>query len=196
MTWNNITIIDHRVNTIEGLLKTPKDRGVEIDIRDYDGGLVLTHEPFTKGDSLEEYLKNYHHKFIIFNTKVDGITSHILELVKKYNIKDYFFLDLANPTLIWQANKGVRDIAARFSEYEPVEACLALKGKVEWVWVDCFNSIPLNQENYSVLSKHFKLCLVSPEMQGHPLDWIEKFKQDFKQMPIQAVCTDRPDLWL
>jgi len=189
-------IIDHRVNTIEDLKKVAPDRGVEIDIRDYDGDLVLTHEPLTKGDSLEEYLQNYHHKFIIFNVKCDGLEKIIKELALKYNINDYFFLDSATPTLIWSLDKGVTDkFAVRFSEREPIEFALSFKGKVEWVWVDCFYDLPFTEENYHLLKDNFKLCLVSPELQGYPLERIQEFKEKLKQFPIDAVCTDYPDLW-
>jgi hypothetical protein len=51
--------------------------------------------------------------------------------------------------------------------YESVESSLNLAGMVELVWVDCFSKFPLNLERYSKLREaKFKLCLVSPELQG------------------------------
>ena len=41
----------------------------------------------------------------------------------------------------------------------------------------------------------FKICLVSPELQKHPLDRISEFKEQTIGMDIDAVCTKRPDLW-
>jgi hypothetical protein len=61
--------------------------------------------------------------------------------------------------------------------------------------VDCFSDLPLNTENYSKLKKHFKLCLVYPELQGFDVSRIEEFKNKLKDMPVDAVCTKRPDLW-
>jgi hypothetical protein len=83
----------------------------------------------------------------------------------------------------------------RFSEYEPIENTLALKGMAEWVWVDCFNKLPLDERSYSQLKKYFKICIVSPELQNHSLDKIYDFKNQLKNMPVDAVCTKRPDLW-
>ena len=50
--------------------------------------------------------------------------------------------------------------------------------------------------NYSELKKAgFKICLVSPELQQHPLDRISEFKKQIISLEIDAVCTKRPDLW-
>ena len=187
--------IQHRVNRIEQLKILPLDYGVELDLRSNGEGLILHHDPFCKGDSFEEYLKHYRHQFMILNTKEEGLESAILALLAKYHIRDYFFLDLSLPFLIKHMNQGLKDIAVRFSEYEPLPFVLNFKEKVKWVWVDCFSDLPLTPALYSKLHPHFKLCLVSPELQGHPLDYIETFKKQLEGCPIDAVCTKRPDLW-
>jgi hypothetical protein len=189
-------LIEHRVNTLTKLQTVPAERGIEVDVRDYDGALRLEHDPFRGGERLEELLAAYHHAFIIFNVKCDGLESHILELVKQYKIENYFFLDVAPPTLIRLARRGLRQIAVRFSEYEPVEAALALAGQVEWVWVDCFNRLPLDEASYTRLRRYFKICLVSPEMQGFPRQMIQTFRQQLRTMPVDAVCTDLCQDWL
>jgi hypothetical protein len=38
-------LIEHRVNTLEKLASVPPHRGIEVDIRDYDGDLRLEHDP-------------------------------------------------------------------------------------------------------------------------------------------------------
>jgi hypothetical protein len=115
--------------------------------------------------------------------------------MEKYKIENYFFLDLSLPFLIKYMKKGVSKIAVRFSEFEPLDFVMKFAGKVEWVWVDCFSDLPLNEETYPILKKYFKLCLVSPELQGYDISRIEEFKINLKNMPIDAVCTKRPDLW-
>jgi hypothetical protein len=62
--------------------------------------------------------------------------------------------------------------------------------------VDCFTHLPLNLESYRRLHEHFKICLVSPELQKHPREWIQLFRQQLHAMPIEAVCTDFGDDWL
>ncbi len=188
-------LIEHRVNTLEHLQRVPPERGIEVDVRDYDGDLRLVHDPFQNGERLEDMLAAYRHALVIFNVKCDGLESRIMDLAAKYNIANYFFLDLANPTLVNLVRRGVRQVAVRYSEFEPLEFALAFAGQAEWVWVDCFTHLPLNREIYRRLHQHFKICLVSPELQKHPLDWIQSFRRQLCDMPIDAVCTDYCEEW-
>jgi hypothetical protein len=188
-------IIDHRINTAARLAEVKPAYGVEIDIRDYDGDLRLVHDPFLSGESLGDYLKGYKHAFCIFNVKCDGLEDRILDLAKQHGIQDYFFLDCADPTLVKLARRGEKNLAVRFSEFEPVESALAFAGLCDWVWVDCFSKLPLTPANYAQLKKHFKICLVSPELQGHGREAIQAYRQQLKDMPIDAVCTDFCEDW-
>lgn len=188
-------LIEHRVNTIEHLRRVPPERGIEIDVRDYDGELRLVHDPLLGGERLDDLLAAYRHALVIFNTKCDGLVDPILALAAKYGIHDYFFLDLANPTLINLVRRGVRQIAVRYSEYEPLEFALAFAGQIDWVWVDCFTRLPLDQDSYRRLHEHFKICLVSPEMQQHPRSMIGTYQAQLTGMPIDAVCSDLCDDW-
>lgn len=189
-------LIEHRVNTIEHLRRVPPERGVEIDIRDYEGELRLVHDPLESGESLEDWLAAYRHALVIFNTKCDGLVERIMELAARHRVENYFFLDLANPTLINLARQGVRQLAVRYSEFEPLEFALAFAGKVEWVWVDCFTRLPLDPATYQRLHQYFKICLVSPELQQHPRTTIQTFREQLLTMPIEAVCTDLCNDWL
>ena len=83
--------IAHRVNTIKELKKIPKEYGVELDLRDFGNRLVLQHDPFMDGEDFVEYLKCYDHGTMILNIKSERIECKVLELLKKYNIKDFFF---------------------------------------------------------------------------------------------------------
>ena len=188
-------LIEHRVNTVAHLSRVPTNRGVEVDIRDYDGDLRLAHDPFVGGERLEDFLAAYRHTLIILNVKSDGLVQPILELLKNYQVNDYFFLDVANPTFVNMVRNDIHKIATHFSEFEPIDFSLAFAGKVDWVWVDCFTQLPLEPESYERLSEHFKLCVVSPELQNHPREMIQSFRQQLKDMPIEAVCTDFCDDW-
>ena len=189
-------LIEHRVNTLAQLQRIPVERGVEVDVRDYDGDLRLVHDPFLSGERLEDFLTAYRQALIIFNVKCDGLENRILELVAKYHVNNFFFLDVANPTLVSLVHRGVRQVAVRYSEFEPIEFALAFAGKVDWVWVDCFTRLPLEADVYQRLSTHFKLCLVSPELQKHPRALIHTFREQLRGMPIDAVCSDFCDDWI
>lgn len=189
-------LIEHRVNTLEHLLRVPADRGIEVDVRDHNGELRLAHDPFLGGERLEDLLAVYEHALIIFDVKCDGLEEGILNLVEKYQVKDLFFLDVAAPTLIRMVRHGVHQVAVRFSEYEPIESALVFAGKADWVWVDCFTRLPLDVESYQRLHKHFKICLVSPELQNFPREMIQTFRAQLREMPIDAVCTDYCHDWM
>jgi hypothetical protein len=183
-------IIDHRINSAQRLAQVPPRYGVEIDIRDYDGDLRLVHDPFLSGESLGDYLQGFRHALCIFNVKCDGLEDRILDLARRHGVKDYFFLDCANPTLVKLARRGEKKLAVRYSEFEPIESALAFAGLCEWVWVDCFTRLPLDPDSYARLKAHFKICLVSPELQGHGREAIAQYRQRLQDMPIDAVCTD------
>jgi hypothetical protein len=187
--------IAHRINSIELLDHTPVEYGVELDLRPDGKRIIIHHEPFSDGEDLEEWLKHYRHSFIILNTKAEGMEERLIGLMEKHNIDNYFFLDLSLPFLVKFMKKGMTKIAVRFSEFEPLEFVIKFAGRVEWVWIDCFNELPLNDTNYKLLKENFKLCLVSPELQGHGIEKIKDFKIQLANFNIDAVCTKRPDLW-
>lgn len=66
-----------------------------------------------------------------------------------------------------------------------------MAGKVEWIWVDCFSKIPIGKTEAEELKKlGYKLCLVSPELEGRDED-IEKYKSEIEKIGIEfdAICT-------
>lgn len=189
-------LIAHRRNTIDDLENTPTGYGVEMDIRSYGDRLVVHHEPFLDAVNFEEWIAHFKHKTLILNVKEEGIEYRVKEIVERQGIHDYFFLDLSFPYLIKMMNTGEKRIAVRFSEYESIETVLSLAGKVAWVWVDCFTTLPLTQRIYESLANKFKLCIVSPELQGRDTQEIQKYKKLLRPFSIDAVCTKHPDIWL
>lgn len=184
--------IAHRINTISELKTIPANFGLELDLRDRGKRLVLGHDPFKKsGEDFAEYLKYYRHGTLILNIKSERIEEEVLRLLKKYCIRNYFFLDSSFPMVVSLIDRGEKRIALRFSEYEKADTILGLKDKVQWIWVDCFSQLPINGRTYRAFKKAgFKLCLVSPELQGRPED-IEKYKAYLKKEKIifDAICT-------
>ena len=158
--------IRHRVNDIDSLIRTPKNMGVEIDIR-------------SSGDD------------IILNTKEDGLEEKIIKYLENFNINDYFFLDQPFPTILKTITKGCNKIALRFSEYETTPFLENMAGKCEWVWIDSFYKYSHDLEVLKKIKEMgYKLCFVSPELQGrnnekeriHILNACKELKAD-------AICT-------
>lgn len=190
--------IAHRINTIEELKQIPTKYGVELDLRDFGDRLILQHDPFKDGLDFEEYLKNYRHGTMILNIKSERIEHKVLELVKKYGVNKYFFLDSSFPMIYQLSKNGEKNIALRFSEFEGIDTILAMTGKVEWVWVDCFTKLNFTAEDRDLLKKNgFKFCLVSPELQGQ-FEKISEYKHYLKSNEIQfdAICTKNTNIEL
>lgn len=187
--------IQHRVNTAAQLERVRPEHGVEIDLRDRGDRLILQHDPFADGEDFDAWLAGYRHRLVILNVKSERIEPRVLELLRKHAVADYFFLDCSFPMTRWLVARGESNVAVRFSEYEPVESALALAGQVKWVWADCFSRMPFTEETYAKLRPHFKLCVVSPELQGRPVDTIPAFCHDLRPYPVDAVCTKAPEVW-
>lgn len=206
-------IINHRINTINQLCKVPVEHGIELDVRYHNNDLILHHDPFhhhenPQPDKLENLLKQWLHQGpLILNIKTEGIELACIELMKKYRILNWFFLDLSMPYFSIYSQKAFdkelegfssENLATRFSEREDLTYALNFKDKARWLWVDCFTYMPLNAENYSLIKKaNFKICLVAPELQKHPLDKTQEFQKILveENIKIDAVCTKFPELW-
>jgi len=183
--------IAHRINTIEELMLIPKQCGVEVDIRDYAEKLILQHDPFLDGEDFETYLKHYDHGTMILNIKSERIEYKVLELLKKCNIKKYFFLDCSFPMIYSLSNIGENNLAIRLSEFEGMDTIFNMKTKVSWVWIDCFTRLPITIDNFSKLKElGMKLCLVSPELQGQE-EKIHEYKKYLNEnnINLDAICT-------
>jgi hypothetical protein len=186
-----VEYIAHRVNTVQELSALPCEYGVELDLRDYEDTIRISHDPFVKGELFSDYLDVYRHGTMILNIKSERIEHRVLELIEKKGIKNYFFLDSSFPMIYQLMSKGEKNCAIRFSEYEGLDTILSVRGKVNWVWVDCFTKLPITQESYEILKKSgFRICLVSPELQGRESD-IEKYREYLKDNNIlfDAICT-------
>ncbi len=183
--------IAHRINELENLRTLPTEYGAEIDLRDRGDRLILVHDPFKDGEDAEPFFAEWKHGTLILNIKSERIEHRILELMQKYKITDYFFLDSSIPMIVALSRLGEKRIAVRYSEFESLDTVLKFAGLVDWVWVDCFSHLPLQQKEFRTLKDAgFKLCLVSPELQGRPDD-IEPYKQQLERDGVQmdAICT-------
>ncbi len=183
--------IAHRINTVQGLAGIPVEYGVELDLRDFGNDLVLEHDPFKGGELFENYLKRYHNNTMIVNVKSERVELRALELLKKYNITNFFFLDSSFPMIITLSRQDETRSAIRFSEFEGLDTVLAVKDRVQWIWVDCFSILPLDRAVYQKLrATGLKLCLVSPELQGRADD-IAVYAEQMRKEGIEfdAICT-------
>jgi hypothetical protein len=201
-----LQIIEHRRNSIESLATTRQEFGVEIDIRSdvaVPGKLHLSHDPWTLGEDFDAWLAHFVALGIqgplVLNTKEDNLEDQIEARLKQCGVSHYFFLDTAPATLVRRCRAGLgAHMAARLSQYEPAESLSAYLDlppayRPAWLWVDCFDGCPIDEEKLSGLESRLNICLVSPELQGHGADKIASFRK--LASCATAVCTKFPYAW-
>lgn len=188
-------IIAHRINRIVELEKIPANMGVEVDLREDGRRLILQHEPKRSGERFDHFLRRFRHRMLVVNPKCDGLEEEAMRLMARHRVRAFFFVDLTLPAIARMRRRGERRIAARFSEIEPVEGCLALAGVAEWLWIDCFTRYPSMGAHRDRLLRRFRTCLVAPELHGRPPASRSEARRLARRYGASAVCTDRPDRW-
>jgi hypothetical protein len=190
-------IIQHRVNSINDLKVIPNEHGVEIDLRESNGEIILSHDPYAQGDRFSDWLQHFRHRLIILNVKEDGLEDRIIDQLNQIGISEYFFLDQPFPTLCKSLKNGLF-AAVRYSEYERLP--VGLPWKFNWVWID---SLSGSWDHLSSIRRNLdgmdpSLCLVSPELQGRidseEITYIKRLLDD-NSLKLDAVCTKFPELW-
>jgi hypothetical protein len=189
----------HRVNEPEALRNTPPELGVEIDLHADGDRLVLVHDAFASGPDFREWLTGYRHRFLVLNTKEEGLEQRIAALLDEHGITDWAFLDQSFPFLVRTLRAGETRTMVRISEYESVATALALTPRPDWVWVDSFTGRWPSADDLARLAGHgFRLMVVSPELQGRSLDdEMDRITSVFVAagVPLHGVCTKRPADW-
>jgi hypothetical protein len=185
----------HRINTVEQLEQLPRGLGLELDLRSEGDRVIVTHDPFTKGPTIDEYFPRIGARACIFDVKCEGIEDAVLRAAARYGITDFFMLNLTVPAAWKLARSGEHRLAVRYSEVEPVEQVLAWKGLANWVWVDCFTRYPTAAPSWAAVAASFQTCLVSPELQGHSELADSELRRSMAGLAFDAVCTKRPETW-
>lgn len=179
----------HRINTIEDLAIIDECYGIELDLRDYNGDVIVQHDPYKDGVTFKEYIKEVNNRDMILNIKCERIENKIIEILYENNYKgNYLLLDCSFPMINLLSNNGNKNIALRFSEFEGLDTLINMKDRVEWVWIDVFTKIPLTFDIYTKIKNlGYKICLVSPELQGREYD-IDNYAKVIKNLKIDAIC--------
>jgi len=197
---SKILLAQHRVNAISAIPSIPLNVGAEIDLRTHGNDIILTHDAFTTGDKFEDWLKAYGKDRkgpLILNVKEDMLEEKAAELCQSHGLSNYFFIDVAFPTMRRLAESGFKGMSLRVSEYETLETARNFQGKVEWIWLDCFTGrVPEKKLVDEIHDMGFRIALVSPELQKYGEEVIRRHFTALEYLAENdVVCTKRPDLW-
>ena len=187
--------IAHRINQLDETVAADvfgDADGIEFDIRDTGGEIVVQHDPFLSGQLFTDFLKFCpSNKFYIVNVKSEGIERRAIADLEACGITQFFLLDCSIPMMVKLGREGERRLAVRFSEYESLATVEAMAPFVSWVWVDVFTLLPLTTYvETSIRNLGLKICLVSPELQGQQ-DKVVEYKTLLAKrgVTIDAVCS-------
>jgi len=184
--------VAHRINTTAELEQVPTEFGVEIDLREREGEIVLSHDPFMEGVCLNDYLKHYQHSLLILNMKSAHLEQEALKTLKKHKINNYFFLDSSMSSIIALSKFKEYHFAGRVSEFERITSTALSNNIFSWAWIDCFTKFSLSKNDFEVLNKKFgmRVCLTSPDLLGRPED-IDLHANMLRKLKIipDAICT-------
>jgi glycerophosphoryl diester phosphodiesterase len=145
--------------------------GIETDVRDHDGSLVVAHDP-PKGTGhipfewvIEQFAKADQPGWLAINIKADGLQDPLNDMLRFHCIDRAFVFDMAVPDALGYLRRGFQCFT-RESEVEPEPSFLE---DASGVWIDCFRSDWITEDS---IRKHTqrgrKVALVSPELHGRP----------------------------
>jgi len=146
------------------------DYGIETDLRDLNGTVVVSHDPPQVGartfeSLLEAYRERGHETLLALNIKADGLQGAVALLLAKYQVRNYFVFDMSVPDSLHYL-RAEMCVFARLSEYEPETPLL---DRATGVWLDAFESEWWTESTIRALNARGKsVAIVSPELHGRP----------------------------
>lgn len=187
-------------NTIEALKKAiDKGYGIETDVRDYKGSLVISHDIASENaiglDQLFQICENKE-LWIALNVKADGLGSLAHKTLKENRINNYFFFDMSVPEMYFYIKRGYK-VFTRQSEFE--ESPMFYSESIG-VWIDEFEEEwILGKHIYEHIKQNKYVALVSPELHGRNKEsrW-DLYKSVYKKLDciekkMLFLCTDYPE---
>lgn len=163
--------------------------GIETDLRDIKGEIVISHNmPVGNEMTFEELLQllNGRNLSLALNIKADGQAEEIKRLLQKYNHTNYFTFDMSIPEMVVQHKVGLKVFTGQSDIVpEPI-----LFEQAQGIWLDCFNSDWFGEKEINeILNKNKKVCIVSPDL--HKRDYKSVWEK-YKNISGIMLCTDYP----
>lgn len=167
--------------------------GIETDVRDYHGKLVISHDiaseacpPFES--AMELYASMGSNAFLAINIKADGIQGLFLAVINKYHISNYAVFDMSVPEQVIYRREGI-SYFARQSEIEKVPI---LYDDAAGVWMDEWERDWISE---GVIKAHLgekkKVGIISPEIHGRDYSGLWSKLKKINSDKIY-LCTDIP----
>ncbi len=174
--------------------------GIETDVRDMNGTVVISHEPpghagMTLDALLELYITSKARSCLALNVKADGLQDLIRDRLRDFGIANYFLFDMSVPDLLRYFDNGLK-VYTRRSEYEFASL---LDEKAAGIWLDAFIKPFVNPTLLDhCLCDGRSVALVSPELHGKTHaeaweQWRKVIRKHAGRFVSVSLCTDIPD---
>lgn len=181
-------------NTIEAFrLAFENGFGIETDVRDLNGKLVISHDlPTLSSPALDDMLalaKNYKNISLAINIKSDGLAHALARKIADNCISDWFVFDMSIPDTLSQLTEK-NSVFFRLSEFEPISE---LSFRSSGIWLDAFTHQWYSVGYITQLLEKWKVCIVSPDLHKRPhLPLWQEIKM-IASHPNLYICTDHPE---
>ena len=166
--------------------------GIEIDVRDFNKEIVISHDtPSKNSPKLRALLdEGLHHDLLLaFNIKSDGISEELEKIIKDFKISNYFCFDMSIPQQVNYQNKGLVWYS-RLSDH--IEEQVINKNS-HGIWLDSFFNDWWNKDELIKLTKKKQVAIVSPELHGRDHRAIWDQIKSLKEQKNIILCTDLPN---
>lgn len=181
--------------------------GVETDVRDRNGTLVISHDMASEASMplstmLEDYQAAGRPGHLALNVKADGLVTALLDELDAFDDmrRHAFVFDMSVPDTLNYLGKSNLRVFTRCSEYEPVPP---LELQAQGVWMDCFVNAWVSPEDVVCrLMKGQQVAIVSPELHKRDIymSYWELLRKTLRSSNIPAeiisdnlmLCTDFP----
>ena len=171
--------------------------GTELDLRDRDGELVVSHDPPVHENVAFHDVLDLHASIdpelrLAINVKADGLQGRIGEALASVGARDHFVFDMSVPDTLAYRAAGM----PYYTRHSELEQAPALYDDAAGVWLDAFFGEWFNE---TVVEAHLKaekrVCIVSPELHGRPHEsaWQQWASWPCISTADIAICTDHPD---
>lgn len=170
--------------------------GLETDVRDQKGSLVISHDvPVGQPMNLMNLMEligsypDYEKLTLALNIKSDGLADMVGKLLSSFEGLDCFVFDMAIPDMRLYLQSGV-PVFTRMSEVERDPVWL---DRSAGIWLDSFELEWYTTDLVKDLLSHGKrVCVVSQELHGRQYEKQWKKLRNIDDMNLM-ICTDYPD---
>jgi glycerophosphoryl diester phosphodiesterase len=171
--------------------------GIETDLRDRDGGIVVSHDPAVQEAIAFETLLEAHAARgpgtpLALNIKADGLQGPVSQLLARHQVREFFVFDMSVPDSLPYLRAGM-PVFVRLSEFEPESGLL---DRAAGIWLDAFESEWWTLDMVRALCARRKtVAIVSPELHGRPHQalWRQLAGLEQSVRDHLMLCTDFPD---